>query len=172
MAKCIFKAKDNRTSQFTRTQATLPTAESITDLKKTKKLNDYLLSFTSRLLLNSQWHFISWSGTLRCASAVHHGGKKIHCQARASMEENIESKTEHIFRLDGLYATLFDRNNKSPPGTLEARRHSGLVLCPSLKPPDRPPVDSFEKKREHRELLLFLLSPPATRGRGEVGSRC
>lgn len=87
------------------------------------------------------------------------------------MEENIESKTEHIFRLDGLYATLFDRNNKSPPGTPEARRHSALVLCPSLKPPDWPPVDSFEK-REHCELLLFLLSPPATRGQGEVGSRC
>lgn len=117
-----------------------------------EKKTDYFLSFTSILLFNSQWHFASWSEPLCHASAVHRG-KITHTARPGPAWKTTESKTEHIFRLDGLYATLFDRHNKSPLGILETQRHSVLVFCPSLKLPEPLHASTHLKEKKGGEAL-------------------
>lgn len=159
-------------SEFTRRRAT-----SATQSLAAKQTN---YTFTSRLLLHSQWHFISWSEPLCHASAVHHGKIKHIARTRTSMKEDREQNRAHIQTWWSLRNSVWQKQQK-PPGDSGGSTAFCTCFVPLPETARSPScVYSFEKKKKggrrgrQCELLLLrlLLSPPATRGQGEVGSGC
>lgn len=105
------------------------------------------MSFTSRLLLNCQWHFISWSEPLCHASAVHHGKIK-HTARPGPAWKKTEQNRAHIQAWWSLRNSIWQEQQKPPrnPGGSTAFCTRFVPLPKTTRSPSC--VYSFEKKGE------------------------